>query len=117
MEKVSTLAKDTKIKTLEDLVIKLGYHLANINVAEELIKKKNLDIAALRKQVKLPATKDPLAKDIAEIETEKVDMMKLIMDHISQLKKMETEMEKLIKEKEKVAKNNTPLESLPITVV
>ena len=31
MEKVSTLVKDTRIKTLEDLVIKLGYDQANIN--------------------------------------------------------------------------------------
>jgi len=49
MEKVSALAKDTKIKTLEDLVIKLGYDSTNINAIEELIKKKNLDITALRK--------------------------------------------------------------------
>lgn len=37
MEKVSALAKDTKIKTLEDLVIKVGYDPANINAAEEFI--------------------------------------------------------------------------------
>ena len=40
---------------MEYLVIKLGYDPANINVVEELIKRKNLDIAALRKQLKLPA--------------------------------------------------------------
>jgi len=33
MEKFYTLAKDTKIKTLEDLVIKSGYHPANINAS------------------------------------------------------------------------------------
>ena len=42
MEKVSTLSKDTKIKTLEDL--KVGYDPANINAVEELVKKNNLDI-------------------------------------------------------------------------
>ena len=34
MEKVYALAKDTKIKTLEDLVIKVGYDPANINAAK-----------------------------------------------------------------------------------
>ena len=33
MEKVSIFSKDTMIKTLEDLVIKLGYHPENVNVA------------------------------------------------------------------------------------
>ena len=80
MEKVSTLAKDTRIKTLEDLVIKEGYDPANINVAEELVRKNNLDIIALRKQLKLRATEDPLSKDIEETKTQKADMMKLIME-------------------------------------
>ena len=44
MEKVSGFSKDTRIKTLEDLVIKLGYDLANVNVVEELIKKKRMQI-------------------------------------------------------------------------
>jgi len=52
----------------------------------------------------LPATKDPLAKDIVETETEKADMMKLIIEQTTQLKQMETKMEKLIKEKEKATK-------------
>ena len=49
MEKVSAPAKDTRIKTLEELVIKVGYDPANINDAEELVRKNNLDISALRK--------------------------------------------------------------------
>ena len=89
MEKVSSLAKDTRIKALEDLVIKVGYDPTNINAAEELVRKKNTDIAALRKQLKLPAIEDPLAKDIEEIESQKANMMKLIMEQNVQLKKME----------------------------
>lgn len=78
MEKVFALSKDTRIKSLEDLVIKVGYDIANINVAEEIVRKNNIDKTTLRKQLKLPATEDPLAKDIEETETQKVDMMKLI---------------------------------------
>jgi len=47
MERMSSLAKDTRIKALEDLVIKLGYDPSNIKVAEETIKNKNVDIQAL----------------------------------------------------------------------
>ena len=117
MEKFSSFAKYTRIKTLEYLVIKLGYDPANINVAKELLKKKNSDIAALRKQLKLPAIEDPLAKEIEETETQKVDMMNLIIEQNKQLKQMETEMEKLIKERKKLAKKATALEALPITTI
>lgn len=79
MEKVSSLAKDTIIKDLEDLVMKVGYDPSNINVAEEIIRKKNTNIAALRKQLKLPTTEDPLAKYIEDTESQKAEMMKLIM--------------------------------------
>lgn len=68
--------------------------------------------------MKLPATKDPLAKDIEEIETQQANMMKLIMEQSAQLKKMETDMEKIIKEKEQASKMAVvPLEALPITTI
>ena len=57
MEKISSDDKDTRIKYLEDLVVKIGYDPSNMNVAEEIIKKKNADIEALRKQLKLSITK------------------------------------------------------------
>lgn len=44
-------------------MIKLGYDPTNVKVAEELIKNKNADITALRKQLKLPSTEDPQTKD------------------------------------------------------
>jgi len=96
-KEVSALAKDTKIKVLEDLVIKVGYDPANINDSEELVRKKNTDIATLRKKLKLPATEDTLAKDIEETKTQKANMMKLIIEQSVQLKQMETKMENMIK--------------------
>ena len=117
MEKDSSFSKGTRIKTLEYLVIKLGYDPTNVNATEELIKKKNVDIATLRKQLKLPATKDPLAKEIEEIEVEKAYMMKLILEQITQLKQMERNMEKWIKESKKPTKKATPLEALPMTSI
>ena len=62
LEKVSSLAKDNKIKSLEELVLKIRYDPSNVKVAQELLKKKNVDITSLRKQLKIPATEDPQEK-------------------------------------------------------
>lgn len=40
IQKIYFLAKDTKIKSLEDFVIKLGYDPGNVKVAEEIIRRK-----------------------------------------------------------------------------
>jgi hypothetical protein len=80
LEKMSSFAKENNIKTLEELVLKIGYDPANIKAAEEMIKKKNADIAALRKQLKLSPTEDPQTKEIAQREGEKDEMMRLLME-------------------------------------
>ena len=64
IDKISSLAKDTRIKSLEDLVIKLVYDPSDIKVAEEMINNSNVDIQALRKQLKLPTTEHKQAKDV-----------------------------------------------------
>jgi hypothetical protein len=58
LEKISSFAKDNRIKTLEELVLKIGYDPSNVKAAEEMIKKKNADIASLRKQLKLLPIED-----------------------------------------------------------
>jgi hypothetical protein len=45
-----------------------------------MIKKKNADIATLRKQLKLPPKEDPQTKEIAEREGEKDEMLKLLLE-------------------------------------
>jgi hypothetical protein len=60
-------------------VLNIGYDPSNVKEDEELLKKKNADIASLRKQLKLPATEDSQAKEIAKIEDEKEELLKLIM--------------------------------------
>jgi hypothetical protein len=97
---VSSLAKDNKIKSLEELVLKIGYDPTNIKVVEELIKKKNANIASLRKQFKISATKYPQAKEMAETEVQTEEMLKLIMDQNAQIKELEVELDKLVKDKD-----------------
>ena len=68
LEKISALEKDTRIKLLNYLVVKLGYDPSDVKVVEEILKKKNVDIAALRKQLKMPSTEDPQTKEMGELE-------------------------------------------------
>ena len=86
LEKVSSLAKDTNIKSLENLVLRMGYDPSNLNDVQELIKKNSIEVAALKKQLKLLASEDPMAKEIKEIRTQKSDMMKLIIEQNLQIK-------------------------------
>jgi hypothetical protein len=113
LEKISSFSKDNRIKTLEELVLKIGYDPSNMKAVEEMIKKKNADIASLRKQLKLPPTEDSQVKEIVETEGEKDEMLKLIMEQNAQLKEMEAEMEKLVKEKEQLK----PMEVIPLSAV
>ena len=113
LEKISSFAKDNKIKMLEELVLKNGYDPSNVKAVEEMLKNKNVDIASLRKQLKLPPTEDAHAKEIDETEGEKDKMLKLIMEQNAQLKKIEAKLEKLVKEKE----HSKPMEVIPLSAV
>jgi hypothetical protein len=78
-----------------------------------LIKKKNVDIESLKKQLKLPATKDSQTKEVVETESQKEEILKLIMEQNAQIREMEAKMDMLIKEKEK----NAQLSIVPLDVV
>jgi len=80
LEKISSLAKDNKIKSSEELVLKIGYDPSNVNVVEELLKNNDDDIDSLRKQPKLPSIKDSQAKQMVETKGHKEEMLKLIME-------------------------------------
>jgi len=64
LEKASSQAKDNLIKSLENLVIENGYNPNDIKVVEKLIKKKNEDIAALKKKLKLNPSEHPQIKEV-----------------------------------------------------
>jgi hypothetical protein len=65
--------------------------------------------------LKLPTTEDSQAKEVVETESHKEEMLKLIMEQNAQIREMEAEMDKLIKEKEKnVQLAMIPLEAVPL---
>jgi hypothetical protein len=42
LEKISSFAKDNIIKSLEELVLEIGYDPSNVKAVEEMLKKNNL---------------------------------------------------------------------------
>ena len=95
------MAKVTKIKSLEDLVIKLGYNSSDVKVTKDIARRKNANITTLKKPLNLTSIEDPQTKEVGELEKQNKDMLKIIMEQNIQIKDMEMEMEKLLKEKEK----------------
>jgi hypothetical protein len=80
LEKISSLSKDNKIKSLEELVLKIGYDPSNVKEAKELLNKKNVDITSLRKKLKLPSIEYSQEKEVVETKGHKQEMLKLIME-------------------------------------
>ena len=78
LDKISSLAKDNQIKTLEEIVVELGHDPKDAKGIKELIKKKEEDIVALRKQLKLRVTMHPQTTELAQEKAEE-DVMDLLM--------------------------------------
>lgn len=66
LEKSSSQAKDNRIMSLEEIIIELGHDPSDPKAVQELMKKKDEDIAALRKMVKLPPTLHPQIEGVAQ---------------------------------------------------
>lgn len=98
LEKASSLAKDNIIKSLEEIIIELGHDPKDAKGIKALMKKKEEDIATLRKQLKLPITMHPQTIEVVQKKAEE-DMMDLLMRMNQRLSETEQELEKALQEK------------------
>ena len=78
LEKASSLAKDNRIKSLEEIIIDLVHDPKDPKGIQALIKKKEEDIAALKKQLKLPITMHPHTTEVAQ-QKEEEDVVSFLM--------------------------------------
>ena len=99
LEKASSQAKDNRIKTLEEIIIGLGLNPKDVKGIEALIKNKDDDIAALRKQLKLPASRHPQTAEVIKKNAEE-ELMDLIMKLNEKLNETEKQLEKALKDKQ-----------------
>jgi len=95
LEKISSLAKDNRIKTLEEIIIELGHDPKDAKGIKALIKKKEEDIVALRKQLKLLVTMHPQTTELVQENVEE-DVMDLLMRMNQRLTQTEQELEKAL---------------------
>jgi len=66
LEKASSLAKDNRIKSLEEIIIELGHHPKDPKGIPTLIKRKEEDIVSLKNQLKLSITMHPQTTEVAQ---------------------------------------------------
>jgi len=78
-----------------------------------LIKKKNEDIVALKKQLNLPHLQHPQTKEVLESQTNHEEMMDLVLQLNDQLKEMEKELDSLIQLKQ-ASLDDAPTTFIPI---
>lgn len=96
LDKASSQAKDTRIKSLEDLIIELGHDPKDVKATEKLIKKRNDDIASLEKQPKIPPLHHPQTTEVLETQKGQEELMDLVLKLNDQLKETEKELGTLI---------------------
>jgi len=78
LEKASSQAKDTRIKSLEEIIIELGHDPNDPRGMQALMKEKEEDIAALKKQLRLPPTIHPQSTEVAQ-QKEEEDVVSFLM--------------------------------------
>jgi len=99
LEKASSLAKDNRIKSLEDIIIELGHDPKDAKGIKALMKKGKEGIAALREQLELPSTMHPQTSEIVQQKAEE-DMMDLLMRMNQRLSETALALEKELQDKQ-----------------
>jgi len=92
LDKLSSSAKDNRIKTLEEIIVDLGHDPKDPKGVKALMKKKDDGIVALRKQLRLPPTVHPRTVELVQ-EKEVEDTMDLLMRMNQRIIQMEEELE------------------------
>jgi len=112
LEKAYSLAKDIRIKSLEEIIMELGNDPKDPKGIQALINKKEEDIAALRKQLRLPITMHPQTIEVAQ-QKEEEDVVNMLMRMNERLLQTEKALETVLQQKQgEVA--SRPLETAPI---
>lgn len=73
----------------------MGHDPKDVEAVEKLIKKKNDDIAALKKHIKIPPLHHPQTAEVLETQKEE-ELMDLVLNPNDQLKETEKDLDNLI---------------------
>ena len=107
LEKASSQAKDNRIKSLEEIIIELGHDPNEPKGVQALMKKKDEDIATLKKLVKLPPTLHPQTEGVAQQRKDQ-DVVAMLLALHKRLLEIEGALEAALKQKEGVQVSQPP---------
>jgi len=99
LEKISSLAKDNRIKTLEEIILDLGHDPKDHKGVKALMKKKDDDIVALRNQLRFSPTVHRQTAELVK-EKESEDAIDLLMRLNQRIVQMEEELERTFQGKQ-----------------
>jgi len=99
LEKASSLAKDNRLKSLEEIIMELGHDPNDPKGIQALIKKKEEDIAAFRRKLRLPITIHPQTTKVAQ-HNEEEDVVNLLMRMNERLLQTEKSLEVALQQKQ-----------------
>lgn len=94
----------------------MGHDPKNVKGIEALIKMKDEDIAALRKQLKLPPSRHPHTPEVRKQKYEE-EMMDLLLKLNERLNNIEQELEKALKDKQGESTSHPPNVILIVSTV
>ena len=116
LERMSSTAKDNKIKTLEEIIMDLGHDPKDAKGIKAPMKKKEDDIATLKKQLRLPATMHPQTAELAQ-EKQGEDIMDLTVRMNQRIIEMEQELVKAVQEKQRESASQPPVTTPTISTI
>lgn len=99
LENASSQAKENRIKSLEEIIIELGHDQNDPKGVQALMKKKDEDVAALRKQIKLQPTLHPQTEGVAQQKKDQ-DVVALLLALHKRLVETEGALEATLKQKQ-----------------
>jgi len=114
LERASSQAKDNRIKALEDIIIELGHDPKDIKAVQALLKLRDVDMAALRKMVKVPATIHPQIEEVAQLRHDKdaaamlVSLYKQLIQTQEKLGESEAALQATLQQKERGQTSQPP---------
>jgi len=113
-ERLSSTAKDNRIKTLEEIIVDLGHDPKDPKSVRALMKKKDDDIAALRKRLRLPPTEHPQTEELQK-EREAEDQLDLMMKLNQRVIDLEGDLEKALQSRREESAS-WPSQTVPTNV-
>ena len=98
-ERLSSKAKDNRIKSLEEIIVDLGHDPSDPTGVKALMKKKDDDLNAMKKRLKLSPTEHPQTAELQK-ERQVNEQLDLLLQQDQRIQELEKELEGALQNKQ-----------------